>query len=89
MDILRKKGRSESEIDTFYKQIVDAFDICCRYRSPLKAKKISLNHAYKPFNKENQARFMFAKIRRNKFCVLRVVDTGTGYGKTNIVFIKV
>lgn len=85
VEMLRHTDCPRSELIVLCKRIVQACPVCVRTGIPLPSKKVSITHVCEAFNQEIQADFTFVNIRGTKYCVLHIVDAGTGFSEACIV----
>lgn len=82
--ILKCAGHSGNISRPICETIVNNCQVCKKTSLPASARKVSLSHIFQAFNEEIQCDFVFVNIRSCKYCVLHVVDFGSGYSGTSI-----
>lgn len=85
IEMLTRTGCPREQAEVISRKIAESCLICSQTGLPLPTRKVSLTHVSEAFNSEIQADYMFVYIRKDKFCVLHVVDAGTGYSEAKIV----
>lgn len=83
--LLRTAGYNDDKMDEIFYDIYKSCDICASTGRPANMKKVSIMHINESFNRKLQADFMVKYIRGERFDVLSMVDTWTGYGERVIV----
>lgn len=81
VDIITQQGVPKTTAWMISQVVADKCLVWTQSGLPTSSKTISITHVFEVFNQENQVDFMFANVRKMKYCILQIVDAISGYSE--------